>query len=130
MRMAARAPNDPETDEAAVDAVPILLVKTYRSWHFFQMGVMEIHIDANVALLSGLLSLLNRRCGIHGDESSDGLDVFDRRVQTSVSPDQPFAGGLMRQRLAGFSLGNASLHLRQEIETLNRVLDGGVGGSC
>ena len=32
----------------------------------------------------------------------------------------------MRQRLASVSLRNSALHLRQEVETLDGVLDGGV----
>src|SRR2546425_1233923 len=43
------------------------------------------------------------------------------------SLEQTFAGGLMRQRLAGISLRNSPFHLRKEVETLHGVLDGGVG---
>src|SRR5207245_547726 len=37
------------------------------------------------------------------------------------------AGGLMRQRFGSVSLRDSTLHLRQEVETLDGVLDGGVG---
>src|SRR6185295_2774552 len=43
-----------------------------------------------------------------------------------ASLEEAFAGGLMRQRLASVSLRNSALHLRQEVETLDGVLDGGV----